>query len=71
MSDMLPRKHRAVQVYFPQGYNADAWHLAQVLQEQGTTLGQELMQHSLEYLLDKHSELIEGVIILDVPSREK
>ena len=53
--DKLPRKHRAVQVYFPAGVNADAWHLAQVLQGQGTTLGRELMGHSLKSLLTKYA----------------
>lgn len=60
MSDPIPRKYRAVQVYFPEGYNADAWHLARVLEDQDTTLGRELMKQSLEYLLGKHSKLIEA-----------
>lgn len=59
MSDTLPRKYRAVQVYFPEGFNDDAWHLARVLEDQGTTLGRELMRQSLEYLLHKHSKKIE------------
>lgn len=61
MNDMLPRKHRAVQVYFPEGYNADAWMLARILRGHDTTLGQELMKHSLADLLDQYVvEMIEA-----------